>query len=75
MTKRWVAELVASWNSLSHGRCRVVNLDGVTSIDKTGKEVLSMTVHDGARFVASGVYTRHLFEQLQAGRDNEKLLG
>jgi hypothetical protein len=52
-----------------------VDLDGVTSIDKTGEEVLSMMVRDGARFVASGVYTRHLLEQLQAGQGKEKLLG
>jgi hypothetical protein len=32
-------------------------------------------IHDGARFVASGVYTRHLLEQLQAGHGKEKLLG
>jgi hypothetical protein len=52
-----------------------VDLDGVTSIDKAGEEVLSMMVHDGARFVASGVYTRHLLEQLQAGQGNVKLRG
>ena len=75
MTKRSVAELVTSWKAHSLGRCRVVDLDGVTSIDKTGEEVLSMMVRDGARFVASGVYTRHLLEQLQAGQGKEKLLG
>jgi len=75
MTKHSVAELVTSWKAHSLGRCRIVDLDGVTSIDKTGEEVLSMMVHDGASFVASGVYTRHLLEQLQAGEGKEKLLG
>ena len=75
MTKRSVAELVTSWKAPSPGRCRVVDLVGVTSIDKAGEEVLSMMVHDGARFVASGVYTRHLLEQLQAGQGNVKLRG
>jgi hypothetical protein len=75
MTKRSVAELVTSWKAHSLGRRRVVDLDGVTSIAKTGEEVLSMMIHDGARFVASGVYTRHLLEQLQAGHGKEKLLG
>jgi ABC-type transporter Mla MlaB component len=75
MTKRSVAELVTSWKAQSSGRFRIVDLDGVTSIDKTGEEVLSMMVHDGARFLASGVYTKHLLEQLQAGQGNEKLPG
>jgi ABC-type transporter Mla MlaB component len=66
MTKRSLAELVTSWKSQSLSRYRVVDLNGVTSIDKAGEEVLLMMVHDGARFVASGVYTRHLLEQLQA---------
>jgi ABC-type transporter Mla MlaB component len=75
MTKRSVAELVTSWKAQSSGRFRIVDLDGVTLIDKTGEEVLSMMVHDGARFLASGVYTKHLLEQLQAGQGNEKLPG
>jgi ABC-type transporter Mla MlaB component len=75
MTKRSLAELVSTWKANSLGRCRVVDLDGVTSIDKTGEEVLSMMVHDGAKFVASGVYTRRLLEQLQAGQSKEKQLG
>jgi hypothetical protein len=75
MAKSSVAELVTSWKARPPGRSRVVDLDGVTSIDKTGEEVLSMMVHDGARFVAYGVYTRHLLEQLQANQGNEKRLG
>ena len=74
MTKNSVAELVTSWKAPLPGLRRVVDLDGVTSIDRTGEQVLSMMVHDGARFVASGVYTKHLLEQLQAAEGNEKLL-
>jgi ABC-type transporter Mla MlaB component len=74
LTKRSVAELLSIWKAQPIGRRRVVDLDEVTSIDKSGEEALLVMVHDGARFVASGVYTRHLLEQLQRQQDNEKLL-
>jgi hypothetical protein len=44
------------------------NLNQVTSIDKSGEDALSMMVHDGATFVASGAYRKHLLNQLQARR-------
>jgi len=69
LTKRSVAELISSWRASTAQplpRCRIVDLNEVTSIDKSGEEALSMMVHDGATFVASGVYTRHLLDQLQA---------
>jgi hypothetical protein len=75
LTKRSIAELVSSWKASTakpSPRCRVVDLNEVTSIDKSGEEALSMMVHDGASFVASGVYTRHLLDQLQARLANQK---
>lgn len=53
---------------------RIVDLNEVTSIDKSGEDALSMMVHDGATFVASGVYTKHLLGQLQARQVNLKHL-
>jgi hypothetical protein len=69
LTKTSVVELTSSWRaSTAHppSRRRIVDLNGVTSIDKRGEEALSMMVHDGATFVASGVYTKHLLNELQA---------
>jgi ABC-type transporter Mla MlaB component len=71
LTKQSIAELVSSWRTAAaqpSTRRRVVDLNGVTSIDKSGEEALSMMVHDGATFVASGVYTKHLLDQLQGRR-------
>jgi hypothetical protein len=51
-----------------------VDLNEVTSIDKSGEDALSMMVHDGATFVASGLYTKHLLDQLQAQHTNQKHL-
>jgi hypothetical protein len=71
LSKRSVAELVSSWRASTAQpakRPRIVDLNEVTSIDKSGEEALSMMVQDGATFVASGVYTCHLLDQLQARR-------
>jgi ABC-type transporter Mla MlaB component len=77
LTKRSVAELVSSWKASvaqPPARCRIVDLNEVTSIDKSGEEVLLMMVRDGATFVASGVYTKHLLDQLQARQTNQRHL-
>ena len=75
LTKRSVAELVSSWKASfaqPPGRCRIVDLNEVTSIDKSGEEALLMMVRDGATFVASGVYTKHLLDQLQERQTNQQ---
>jgi hypothetical protein len=69
LTKTSVVELTSSWRASTarpSTRRRIVDLNEVTSIDKRGEEALSMMVHDGATFVASGVYTKHLLDELQA---------
>jgi hypothetical protein len=70
LTKCSVDELLSSWRSSTcpSGRRRIVNLDKVTSIDKSGEEALSMIMREGATVVASGVYTRHLLGELRARR-------
>jgi hypothetical protein len=47
---------------------RVVDLDGVSSIDKSGERVLSMMIQDGARF--GGIYARHLLAALQESAES-----
>jgi hypothetical protein len=42
---------------------RVIDLDGVSVIDRSGKRVLSMMIQDGARF--GGIYAKHLLVALQ----------
>jgi hypothetical protein len=74
LTKGSVAELLSSWRASTacpSGRRRVVDLDKVTSIDKSGEEALSMIMRDGATVVASGVYTRHLLDELRARKASQ----
>jgi ABC-type transporter Mla MlaB component len=67
LTKHSVPVLILTWQAARDrlSACnRVVDLNEVTLIDKSGEEVLSMMIDEGARFVASGLYTKHLLEML-----------
>ena len=73
LTKNSVPELVSNWQAARDrpsGCNRVVDLNEVTVIDKSGEEVLSMMIDEGARFVASGLYTKHLLQTLLERRDH-----
>jgi ABC-type transporter Mla MlaB component len=73
LTKHSVVELVSNWRASRDRQptqTPIVDLNDVTSIDKSGEEVLSMMIRDGAEFVARGVYTTHLLESLKARATN-----
>jgi hypothetical protein len=74
LTGSSVEELTANWRNNRRDRrptqsC-IVDLNEITSIDKDGEQVLLMMIRDGAKFVATGVYTRHLLESLSAEAAN-----
>jgi anti-anti-sigma regulatory factor len=66
LTDYSVAEVLSNWyaskDQESVGR-RVIDLDGLSVIDRSGERVLSMMIQDGARF--GGIYARHLLVALQ----------
>jgi ABC-type transporter Mla MlaB component len=67
LTKNSLPELISNWQTARDrpSACnRVVDLNEVTVIDKSGEKVLSMMIDEGARFVASGLYTKHLLKTL-----------
>ena len=76
LTKECVAELISNWQAArsrtSVGN-RIVDLNEITVIDKSGEEVLSMMICEGAIFVATGLYTRHLLEALHGRTGNSPL--
>ena len=63
-------ELTTNWRLNRQGRSPtescIVDLNEITSIDKDGEQVLLMMIREGAKFVAAGVYTKHLLESLYA---------
>jgi anti-anti-sigma regulatory factor len=67
----WVAQLKSNWEK-SHGqngtRTCVVDVSGVTFVDMDGERVLATMIKDGARFIATGVYTKHVLEMLEKRR-------
>jgi hypothetical protein len=73
LTKECIDELVSSWrvarSGLSAGK-RIVDLNEITVIDKSGEEVLSMMISEGVKFVATGLYTKHLLEALHTRTGN-----
>jgi hypothetical protein len=68
----WVAELRTCWQ---HGRRAggaarpVIDLSDVTFIDQSGERLLSEMSRDGAEFVAVGVETKHLLENLHVTKN------
>ena len=76
LTKECVAELLSNWQaarSRPFAGNRIVDLNGITVIDRSGEEVLSMMISEGATFVATGVYTKHLLEALHERTGNSPI--
>ena len=69
LTGDFASELNANWQSSQardSNRVRVVDLSDVTVIDKNGEEVLLAMIRQGAKCAATGLYTRHLLEELKS---------
>ena len=65
----WVNELRACWQygrRLAPRMPGVVDLSDVTFIDEAGENLLSEMKSAGVTFVAAGVETKHLLENLKA---------
>lgn len=64
----WVEELSTAWKRAQQdqdGRACVIDMNDVTFIDKSGEKLLRALWENGAQFVATGVYTRHLLEEVE----------
>ena len=71
LTHPWVQEFRACWKKNHRAdvrRAYVVDLNEVTFIDKSGERFLRLLARNGAQFTASGIYTRHILEQLNVRR-------
>ncbi len=65
----WVGELRVCWEhsrSVAENLLRVVDLTDVTFIDESGETLLSEMRNAGTTFVAAGVETRYLVDNLKA---------
>ncbi len=68
LTSNSVDGLLSSWRTTQDHPCaknRVVDLNDVVVIDKSGEDVLSAMMEEGVSFVADGLYTKHLLKALR----------
>ena len=66
LTDYSAAEVLSNWYASKERESvgpRVIDLDGVSVIDRSGERVLSMMIQDGARL--GGIFAKHLLVALQ----------
>jgi anti-anti-sigma regulatory factor len=61
----WAAELRSAWVGASKSMRFIVDLTGVTFVDEAGALVLCEMKSAGVRFIAGGVDTKHLLDDLK----------
>jgi len=67
LTAPWLRELNACWKKnhrKDKQRACIVDLNEITFIDKSGERLLRLLVREGAQCIATGVYIKHVLEQL-----------
>ena len=75
---QWAAELKSTWREARHAadtRRYIVELIEVTSIDRSGEAVLAELMSQGAKFIASDVYTKHLLQNLRSELKRSRMKG
>jgi hypothetical protein len=64
----WISELKSIWTKTKTSRRErkcVVDLNGVTFIDKNGEKALAELSKQGAELIATGCYTRHVVYNIE----------
>jgi outer membrane protein TolC len=67
LTEPWVRGLRTSWkrnHRTAKERACIVDLNEITFVDKSGERLLRAMVREGAQCVASGIYIKHILENL-----------
>ena len=70
LVQPWVGELRTCWKNrhrAQNGRTCTVDLSAVTFMDNSGLRLLRAMSKEGTQFIATGIYTKHVLEQLKAG--------
>src|SRR5258708_34630169 len=66
----WGGELKTCWKNRhlsQNGRTCTVDLSQITCIDNSGLRLLRTMSKEGTNFIATGIYTKHVLEQLKSG--------
>ena len=76
LVQPWISELKSTWTKTENARRErkcVVDLAGVTFIDKNGEKVLAELSKEGAELIATGIYTRHVVHNIERKKSNRQL--
>jgi hypothetical protein len=74
----WISELKSTWTRTKTARRErkcVVDLTGVTFIDKSGEEALAELSKGGAKLIATGCYTGYVVNNIERKKSNRQLRG
>jgi hypothetical protein len=64
----WVSELRTTWkrgHQSQDKRACIIDLNDVTSIDKSGERLLRAMSKKGVQLIATGMYVKHVLEELR----------
>lgn len=78
LVEPWISELKSNWARTETARRErncVVDLTGVTFIDKRGEKALAELSMGGAELIATGCYTRHVVHNIEKKKSNRQLRG
>jgi ABC-type transporter Mla MlaB component len=67
LTDPWVHELRRCWRKNHRTNLRracIVDLSEITFIDKSGERLLCMLARNRVKFIARGIYTRHVLNEI-----------
>jgi hypothetical protein len=76
LVQPWVSELKSTWTRTKTSRRErkcVVDLDGVTFIDKSGEKALAALSKQGAELLATGTYTQYVVHNIEKKKSNRQL--
>ena len=76
LVQPWISELKSTWTKMETARRErkcVVDLTGVTFIDKSGEKVLAELSKGGAELIATGCYMLHVVHNIERKKSNRQL--
>jgi hypothetical protein len=75
LVQPWISELKSTWTKTEIARRErkcVVDLRGVTFIDKSGEKALAELSKEGAELIATGIYTCHVVHNIEKKKSNRQ---
>src|SRR5260370_25745611 len=75
LVQPWISELKSNWARTETARRErkcLVDLTGVTFIDKSGEKALAELFKAGAELIATGCYTRHVRHNIAPTQSNRQ---